>query len=220
VPLPFVSGLLVLDAEGARVAVKYFDPTILGGAIAAANTAPGAAAVTPAPAVGSAAAAKAQEAQLKAELAFEKKVFAKTARNQRQDGYDTIPEVMLLDNGVVLVYKVIADLVFYVAGKADENELILQSVLQALDETMHNLLKGQVAKKTVVENLDLLLLAIDEIIDEGLILETDSQIVVGRVCMVGQGADGGNPGKDVPLSEQSFTQALQTARDQLVRSFR
>jgi hypothetical protein len=126
---------------------------------------------------------------------------------------------MLLDN-VVLVYKVIADLIFYVAGKGDENELILQAVLQALDETMANLLKGQVSKKTVVENLDLLLLSIDEIVDDGLILETDAQVVVGRVCMVGQGADGGVAGKDVPLSEQTFSQALQTARDQLVRSFR
>jgi hypothetical protein len=129
---------------------------------------------------------------------------------------------MLLDN-VVLVYKVINDLIFYVAGTSSENELILQAVLQALDETLSNLLKNQVSKKSVVENLDLLLLSIDEIVDDGLVLETDSQIVVGRVCMVGQGADGSGgvaAGKDVPLSEQSFTQALQTARDQLVRSFR
>jgi len=48
---------------------------------------------------------------------------------------------MLLDN-VVLVYKVIADLIFYVAGSSSENELILQAVLQALDETMQNLLKS------------------------------------------------------------------------------
>ena len=76
-------------------------------------------------------------------------------------------------------------------------------------------LRNQVSKRTLVENLDLLLLSIDEIIDDGLILETDSNLVVGRVCMVG-----GGDNKDVPLSEQSFTQALQTARDQLVKSFR
>jgi len=97
VQLPFVSGLLVLDADGGRVAVKYFDPSVRGGAAAASATAAvgaPAGAATPAaataPAIGSAAAAKAQETQLKAELSFEKKVFAKTVRNQRQDGYDTI----------------------------------------------------------------------------------------------------------------------------------
>lgn len=123
-------------------------------------------------------------------------------------------EVMILDTSVI-VYKVINDVILYVVGNTQENELILQSVLQALDETISNLLKNQVSKRTLVENLDLLLLSIDEIIDDGLILETDSNLVVGRVCMVG-----GSDNKDVPLSEQSFTQALQTARDQLVKSFR
>jgi hypothetical protein len=167
---------------------------------------------------------------------------------------------MILDS-CILVYKVINDIIMYVVGNTAENELILQSVLQALDETVSNLLKSvsrhriatarrrqrgaelashgdtegialisplpvsvrvlirrnQVSKKTLVENLDLLLLSIDEIIDDGLILETDSNLVVGRVCMVG---GGGADNKDVPLSEQTFTQALQTARDQLVKSFR
>ena len=69
--MPFISALLVLDSEGGRVAVKYFDPAI----------------------VGSAAAGKPQSDQLKTQLAFEKKVFAKTVRGQpRQEGYDTIRE--------------------------------------------------------------------------------------------------------------------------------
>jgi hypothetical protein len=64
VQLPFVSALLVLDSDGARIAVKYWDPTLVS--------------------------AKAGE-ELKAQFAFEKKVFAKTVRNQqRPDGYDTI----------------------------------------------------------------------------------------------------------------------------------
>jgi len=48
---------------------------------------------------------------------------------------------MLLDS-VILVYKVINDIVVYVVGNSAENELILQSVLQALDETVANLLKS------------------------------------------------------------------------------
>jgi hypothetical protein len=64
VPLPFVSGLLVLDAEGSRVAVKYWDPTLLN--------------------------AKGGEDELKAQLQFEKKIYSKTVRNQRAEGYDSI----------------------------------------------------------------------------------------------------------------------------------
>jgi len=63
----------------------------------------------------------------------------------------------------------------------------------------------------VLENLDLVLLTLDELIDGGIILETDASIIANRVSM--RGADG-----DTPLAEQSFTQALASAKEQLTRN--
>merc|ERR550532_1636215 len=112
---------------------------------------------------------------------------------------------------VVVVYKFIGDLMFYVTGSIDENELILYSVLQAFYDSVSLLLRDAVEKKTVLENLDLVLLAMDEIIDNGVILETDPTVIAGRVAM--RGAD-----SDVPLSEQTFSQAFASAKEQLARS--
>eukprot|EP00899_Mesostigma_viride_P010853 jgi/Mesvir1/1976/Mv16603-RA.1 len=56
-------------------------------------------------------------------------------------------------------------------------------------------LRNAVDKKTVLENLDLVLLALDELIDGGLILETEPAVIASRVAM--RGSD-----SDVPLSEQ------------------
>lgn len=42
---------------------------------------------------------------------------------------------------VVVVYKFVGDLMFFVTGSADENELILYTVLQAFHETMSMLLR-------------------------------------------------------------------------------
>eukprot|EP00455_Lapot_gusevi_P044286 TRINITY_DN550_c0_g1_i2.p1 TRINITY_DN550_c0_g1~~TRINITY_DN550_c0_g1_i2.p1 ORF type:complete len:119 (-),score=23.30 TRINITY_DN550_c0_g1_i2:114-470(-) len=113
----------------------------------------------------------------------------------------------------IAVYKHCADVFFYIISSTEENELIVSSVLQCLEESMSMLLRNQVGKRTLVDNLDLLLLAIDEIVDDGVILENDPQMVVSRVSMKGQETD-------IPLAEQTFTQALQTARDQFIRSFR
>ncbi|KAL3141730.1 Coatomer subunit zeta-2 [Trebouxia sp. C0010 RCD-2024] len=68
---------------------------------------------------------------------------------------------------VVVCYKFIGDLMFYVTGSQDENELILHTVLVAFYESVTLLLRGAVEKKTVLENLDLVLLAMDEIVDKG-----------------------------------------------------
>jgi len=104
---------------------------------------------------------------------------------------------------------------FYVTGSQDENELILSSVLTAFYESVTLLLRGAVEKKTVLENLDLVLLAMDEIVDKGLILETDPPTIASRVSM--RGAD-----SDVPLSDQvtiqTFSQAIASAKEQLARS--
>jgi hypothetical protein len=74
-----------------------------------------------------------------------------------------------------------------------------------------NLLRNNVEKKTVLENLDLILLCLDELVDGGIILESDANVIASRVAM--RGADA-----DVPLSEQTISQALATAKEHLARS--
>lgn len=68
---------------------------------------------------------------------------------------------------VVVVYKFIGDLMFYVTGHQAENEVILAAVLQGFYDSISLLLRNAVEKKTVLENLDLVLLAMDEIVDGG-----------------------------------------------------
>jgi hypothetical protein len=124
----------------------------------------------------------------------------------------------MFDNYVV-VFKALGDLIFYVTGAVSENELVLYAALQALFESVSLLLRGQLDKKTALENLDLLLLCVDEVVDAGLILETDPQTVASRVAMRGADSDGGvGAGGAVGSAEQTLSQALGTAREMLVRS--
>jgi len=170
---PQVKNILLLDAEGKRVAVKYYSddwPT------------------------------------LAAKLAYEKSIFTKTQRsNARAEA-----EIGMFE-GMIVVYRFVADLYFFVTGGDDENEIILANVLNAFFEGVNILLRGAVEKRTVLENLDLILLALDEIVDGGIILEVEPSVISSRVSM--RGADA-----DLPLSEQTISQALATAKEHLARS--
>jgi hypothetical protein len=139
-------------------------------------------------------------------LAFEKSVFTKTQRTSAR----TEVEIGMFE-GYVVVYKFISDVHFYVTGGEDENELILASVLQGFFDAVAILLRNNVEKRSVLENLDLVLLCLDEIVDGGIILETDANVIAGRVKMHGADAD-------VPFAEQTISQALATAREHLARS--
>eukprot|EP00898_Chlorokybus_atmophyticus_P002429 jgi/Chlat1/3187/Chrsp22S03459 len=148
------------------------------------------------------------------QLSFEKSLFAKTQRtNARGEA-----EIIMLDN-VLSVYKFASDLHFYVTGGEDENELLLVTVLQCLFDAVSLLLRNAVEKKTALENLDLVLLTLDELVDGGIILETEPTVVASRVAMRSSDA------ADIPLSEQvsqlkdmTLSQAFASAKEQLARS--
>ncbi|KAL9271352.1 Coatomer subunit zeta-2-like protein [Drosera capensis] len=144
-----------------------------------------------------------------AKLAFEKSVFTKTQKtNARSE--DLAAEITLLDNNII-VYKFIEDLHFFVIGGDDENELILDAVLQGFCDAVSLLLRSKVDKYEALENLDVVLLCLDEIIDGGMVLETDANVIVGKVATntIDSGA---------PLSEQTISQALALAREHFTRS--
>ncbi|KAI1333160.1 snare-like protein [Xylariaceae sp. FL0255] len=122
-------------------------------------------------------------ADVKSQKSFEKGLLDKTAK---QTG-----DIILYDNKLVL-YKMESDVMMYVVGGADENEVLLYNVILALRDSLHLLFKQSVDKRTVVENYDLVSLAIDEIVDDGIILETDPTIIVQRVSKA--------PTQDVNLS--------------------
>ena len=77
-----------------------------------------------------------------------------------------IGDIILYD-GRLAVYKHSLDLIFYLIANQDENELMISAALSAFSDAVHMLLRNQVEKRAVLENLDLVLLCLDETIDEG-----------------------------------------------------
>lgn len=146
------------------------------------------------------------------ELAFEKKLFDKTARtNAKGDA-----EIIILD-GLVTVYRNSGDVWLYVVGTQSENELILTSVLSALNEALTSLLRGPPDKRLLLDNFDTLLLALDEMIDAGMILETEAAAIVNRVGM--KAADASAPSEaGGAFSEGNLNSMFASAREQIARS--
>ncbi|AAF27670.1 putative coatomer zeta subunit; 44472-43291 [Arabidopsis thaliana] len=125
-----------------------------------------------------------------AQEAFEKSVFTKTQKTNAR----TEVEVTALENNIV-VYKFVQDLHFFVTGGEEENELILASVLEGLFDAVTLLLRSNVDKREALDNLDLIFLSFDEIIDGGIVLETDANVIAGKA-----GINSTDP--NAPLSEQ------------------
>lgn len=155
---------------------------------------------------------------LKDQKTFEKGLLEKTSK-QTSD--------VILYDGRVVVFKMESDVMLYVVGSAEENEILLYNVVLALRDSLSLLLKyasstflvlyflqslylltlfrhdrNSTDKRTIIENYDIVTLAIDEIVDDGIVLETDPVIVASRVSKA-PAADAPNM-KNIDLSEQGI----------------
>ncbi|KAA0190703.1 Coatomer protein complex subunit zeta 1, partial [Fasciolopsis buskii] len=134
----------------------------------------------------------------KEQLEFESKLFKKTNKSSSA-------EITLLD-GATCVYRSVSDVFFYVLGDIAENELILVSALNCLYDSVSQILKRCIEKKTVLDNLDLIFLTVDELCNNGILMECDASALVARV---------GTRTEDIPLGEQTVAQAIQSAKEQI-----
>jgi hypothetical protein len=78
-------------------------------------------------------------------------------------------EIILYD-GFLSVYKHSLDLIIYIIADQTANELMLLSALVSFADASNMLLRNQLEKRSVLENLDLVLLCLDETIDDGRVL--------------------------------------------------
>lgn len=149
-----VAAFVILDADGRRMFGKYYD-----------DVSSGAASKWPT-----------REAQALLERAVHGKVRNALAA-QTNDGD------VLLHEGNTIVYMVDPELTYFIVGPADENELVLSVALSCVYESMQGLQKTTQAldKRTLLEEYDALLLVVDEIIDDGVVLETNPQNVMPEV---------------------------------------
>lgn len=75
-------------------------------------------------------------------------------------------DIILYDSHLA-VYKHSLDIILYFIAGPTENELMLSTALNSFIDALTTLLRNQIEKRGVLENLDLVLLCLDETIDDG-----------------------------------------------------
>jgi len=120
-------------------------------------------------------------------------------------------EILVMDEFTIL-YKPAGDCLLFVVGSKEENELLLLTALNTFRDSLDMLLKGQVDKRAMLENLDYVLLTIDELVDGGILLETEVDEIFQRVSL--KAAQ-----DETPITEQTISQAVDSVKESLIKSF-
>ena len=128
---------------------------------------------------------------------FEKSIFEKTHKANS--------EIVMLDQMTIL-YRNHMDVFFYVVGSVNQNEIMLSSVLNCLFDSLNQILRKSVEKKSLYDNLDAVLLTVDELCDNGILLETEPNTIAQRVSL---------KEAEVPYTEQTVMDVVKSAKEQI-----
>ena len=69
----------------------------------------------------------------------------------------------------------------FIVGLADDNELILGLVLDCVHECFDRIFKGQIERRSLINNMSGVILVIDELFDHGIIMHLDSNTILSRI---------------------------------------
>lgn len=180
-----VQAVLVLDNEGKRMYAKYYHPP---------HKNPNSPQQTDDsdPILSS----------VKQQKEFEKNLHKKTHKQNS--------DILIFEDHLVL-YKEYVDVSLFLIGPMDENEIVLQQAFSAVKDSLELILETGIDKKNVQEHYDMVALAIDETVDDGIILETDPATIASRVTKP--------PSKDaqisIDLSEKGLLSAWGFAKSKL-----
>jgi len=181
-----VLALLVLDSDGQRLAVKY-----------------------------SSIAKKELWVGSKAQLAFEKKVISKLPK---PSAARSEVDVAVIDEYTVL-FQACNDVVVCAVASATENELVVMQLVEGIYASMSSLTQGSsflssgLTKQLVLDGLADVLFILDEVMDDGIIFETDEEKISARVKMIDE-----TEASNSAQAEQMFQKATQSAKSKLISS--
>ncbi|KCV69595.1 hypothetical protein H696_04015 [Fonticula alba] len=205
--LASIRGVMILDSAGNRIMARYYDPPALPNAGRSAANNGGSRQQTQ----------KSRKdvidlSTLEGQRSFEARVCDQARR---------LPHGEIMHLPPMLVsYRPSRDLILAMVAPEHENELALWTSLSALADALNSLLQFHLEKSVIIDYYDLALLAIDEAVDGGILLEIDGAQIAARVAarhpdaLGGQGSSSssGPDGSGGSLGEQMVGTAFATAR--------
>lgn len=107
---------------------------------------------------------------------LEQSIFTTIAGSTRVGADITVAD------GHAVLYRREGEVTFVVLGDEDENALVLQTVLTALVDALKELLhEGDFDTRMLLEAYEAILLVVDELLDDGIILETSASSLAAEV---------------------------------------
>lgn len=184
IPITQVDAVLLLDDRGERIAVKYYPQHC--------------------PLAANEAAPKCPWETLDKQKAFERSL----AKEVEADGVREGDSGCRVVGGHLVNYRMASDFCIFVVGPSKENELLLADVGSTVMRCLVGITGDDLQKETLFNKLDCVFLLLDDVVDGGIVMENDPNVILKRIK-----SRGGEGSDHVPLN-----QTIYNLRNNVIRS--
>ena len=109
----------------------------------------------------------------------------------------------------------------FIIGLADDNELILSLVLDCIHDCFDTIFRGQIERRSLIANMSGVILVIDELFDQGIIMNLNSETIVQRI-KTGKSSSSSSGATQAGAPQESsssmFASVFSSARSQLAKT--
>lgn len=144
----------------------------------------------------------------KEQIAFERYVWEKTSKNPNGE--------ILSVKSLSVLYKFYSDLLIFFVAAEHENEILVNCAFEAFCEVLESSHKDLLDKKAFLNDYDAAVVLLDEIVDRGVIVETDATTLKKRLDLMKKGQS--TSIFDI-AQEKSLAGAFAAAKTHLTKSF-
>jgi hypothetical protein len=83
-------------------------------------------------------------------------------------------------NDYNIICKINKEIAIFIGADENDNECIIANVLEVFEECLESITKSS-SKKSIMENYQRIALIIDEMVDEGIMINTDSESIENKI---------------------------------------
>ncbi|TBT98788.1 hypothetical protein CWI37_1598p0010 [Hamiltosporidium tvaerminnensis] len=82
---------------------------------------------------------------------------------------------------MLVIYKIVNNIIIFICLDSEKNDIFAEKLLDVFYNSLNYIISGSVNKESIVSKYDLVLVLLNNFIDEGIVIETETDVLTSKI---------------------------------------
>ncbi|TBT99901.1 hypothetical protein CWI39_1853p0010 [Hamiltosporidium magnivora] len=89
--------------------------------------------------------------------------------------------VITIIEDMLVIYKIVNNIIIFICLDSEKNDIFAEKLLDVFYNSLNYIISGSVNKESIVSKYDLVLVLLNNFIDEGMVIETETDVLTSKI---------------------------------------